>query len=132
MTSKSQWLNTIKVFLLIVYVHWGHQAASAPDRFPGSRLAKGPVLPQSPQQSEGDVEDCTASLKTSAWKRHFSPAHISLAKASHTVTPYFKLGRYKLIVAWKEEREKYLGSSTNDCTRQYVKLLIHVSILTTP
>lgn len=37
-----------------------------------------------------------------------------------------------LPCTWKEEREKYLGSSTNDYTRQYVKLLIHVSIFTTP
>ena len=65
MTSHSQWLNTTKAFfLLTVHAHWGHQAASDVCRLSGSRLTKGPVLPQSPQESKGDVEDCT-TLKTS-------------------------------------------------------------------
>ena len=35
---------------------------------------------QSPQESKGDVEDCTTTLKTSAQKWRISSAHISLAK----------------------------------------------------
>lgn len=63
MTSKSQWLNTIKVFfLLIVYVHWGHQATSAPDRLPGSRLTKGPVLPSRAKGMWKIVQHCLKLL----------------------------------------------------------------------